>query len=76
MVASRRLERLLQKREVVSIPRLARYTWRRQWYALALIGMSVGIFQLTPFLAKRSLDATLAEVALLIAPRVVGPLWA
>jgi len=57
--------RLLQPRK--QVPRLAQYTWARQWHAIGLIGLSVGIFQLTPFLVKRSLNAKPWQVALLIA---------
>lgn len=60
------------------IPRLARYTWSRQWYALGLIGMSVGILTIAPFLVRRSLGATRSQVALLIAiwqaPWILAPL--
>jgi MFS family permease len=59
------------------MPRVARYTWSRQWYALGLIGVANGVFGLTPFLVKRSLDAEAWHVALLIAiwqaPWVLAP---
>ena len=59
-------------------PRVARYTWSRQWYALGLIGMSVGIFHLTPFLIRRDLGASPWQVAMLIgiwqAPWILAPL--
>ena len=79
MVATRRLIRLLQpqKQSSPSVPRLAQYTWSRQWYAITLIGVSVGIFNITPFLVKRSLNAKPWTVALLIAvwqaPWILAP---
>ena len=61
----------------MSIPRVARYTWSRQWHAVGLIGMSVGVFSITPFLIRRSLHASDFEVALLIAiwqaPWILAP---
>lgn len=57
---------------------MARYTWARQWYALLLIGLSGGIFNLTPFLIRRSLGADAFDVALIIAvwqaPWILAPL--
>ena len=58
-------------------PRLAHYTWVRQWPGVFLVGLSMGVLSLTPFLAKRSMGASPLEVAALIAiwqaPWILSP---
>jgi len=58
-------------------PRLARYTWARQWPGVFLVGLSMGILSLTAFVARRSMGASPMEVAALIAiwqaPWILAP---
>ncbi len=44
-------------RPLVPVPRVARYTWSRQWRAEAFQGVAEGVFGLAPFVAMRSLGA-------------------
>ena len=55
------------KDPALSIPRLARYTWSRQWPAVILMGLSFGVMSLSPFVVKRSLGAPEWIVPFLIA---------
>jgi len=50
-----------------ALPRVARYTWSRQWPAVALFGFALGIVNLAPFAVKRSLGGGDEIVPLLIA---------
>jgi MFS family permease len=52
---------------VAHLPRLARYTWARQWPCAALEGLALGVVGLASFAVKRSLGGREDAVPLLIA---------
>ncbi|MGH7162068.1 MAG: hypothetical protein ACREID_01185, partial [Planctomycetota bacterium] len=59
-------------------PRVARYTWARQWPAAALFGVAQGVIALAPFAVMRSLGSSDLVVSLIITawqfPWILAPL--